>query len=345
MLDRTLTPDLQRGMMQNARRNEVQELRFRRGGPVKAVYSWGEAVLPVDGRPYPVTDRLLRELLDRATGFSPNALRLEESGLYLPLEDGCRMGLCGEALIRDGKLTGLKKIGSAAIRIARERRGIAEDTARRITGNGRVESGLIVSPPGRGKTTFLRDLVRAVSERGFRVSVADERRELSGCGEGGKQMDLGPCTDVLTGCPKIQAIPLLIRVMNPQILAVDELSGPEEVHLAADAARRGVAVFATVHADGVGALSRSARGRMLLRDGVFRWGVTIRAPGIYEWERLDGYVEGAGGLPGDAGVRHVRMGGAAGNAPDAPDQAAAPSGAGVDAGRDGDRDAHRGGAV
>ena len=175
--------------------------------------------------------------------------------------------------------------------------------------------------------------------------MADERRELSGAGEGGKQLDLGPCTDVLTGCPKIQAIPLLIRVMNPQVLAVDELSGPEEVYLAADAARHGVAVLATIHGDGVRTLSRNTRGRMLLQGGAFRWGVTIRALGIYEWERLDGYVEGAGGLPGDAGFRHVRMGGAARDAPDASDQAAAPSGIGVDAGGDGDRDAHSGGAV
>ena len=93
MLERTLPPELRRSIERSLRREEIQELRFRLGSAVKAAYPWGEAALAVNGRPVPVTDELLKELLDRATGFSPYALRLEESGLYLPLEDGCRMEL------------------------------------------------------------------------------------------------------------------------------------------------------------------------------------------------------------------------------------------------------------
>ena len=253
------------------------------------------------------------------------------------------MGLCGDAVMRDGKLCGLRKVRSAVIRIARERRGIAEEAASRLTARGYVESALIVSPPGRGKTTFLRDLIRAVSQRGYRVSVADERRELAG--DDGRSMDLGPCTDVLTGCPKTQAMRLLLRVMNPQVMAVDELSGQEECRLVSEIAGCGVAVFATVHGDSPGSLAGRPGAGWLLASGMFRWGIMIRAPGVYEMERLAVYVENHGGVPCGVGVGHGRLGRPAEYARSDPDPAAAPAGAGTDAGRDGAGYAHGGGAV
>ena len=344
MLDRTLPPELVRALEQLSHRDELQELRFRCGSPVKAVYPWGETLLTIAGRPVPVTDKLIKTLLDRATGFSPYALRLEESGLYLPLENGCRMGLCGEAVVRDGTLTGLRRVSSLVIRVARERRGIAEGAAGRITAPGYPGSVLIVSPPGRGKTTFLRDLIRAVSERGFRVSVADERRELAAW-DGGMQMDLGPCTDVLSGCPKAQAMPLLLRVMNPQVLAVDELAGPAELQIAREAAHCGVALFATAHGADLADLNRRPGYRELFRAGTFAWCITLKTLGTYEMERLDGHVEDHGSVPGCFGVGHGRLGGPAGHAAAAAAPATAAFGAGADAGGDGIGHAHGAGVV
>lgn len=273
------------------KRQTVLELRFRRDRPVTAVYSRGEEVLPGN---ILVTGLVLEELLDRATGFSPYSLKLEETGLYLPVTGGCRLGLCGETVIRNGQIHGLRQISSASLRFARAVWGIAGAAADKLMEGGSMASALIVSPPGGGKTTFLRDLIRIVSERGFRVSVADERREISAMEGGAVRLDLGPCTDVLCGCPKERAIPLLVRAMNPQVIAVDELAGEEEAEAALYAAFSGVAVLATVHGSGKASLMERSLYRKLLESGGFTWLIYPNREGTATMERVGTYDEVSG---------------------------------------------------
>ena len=347
MLPKMLTDELRSAVegLPTNRRKRVMELRLRSGYPVKAVYPWGEEALMRAGSSIMVTDRLLRELLDRATGFSPYTLREEEAGLFLPLEGGCRMGICGEVVMKQGSLSGLRHVGSIAVRFARQIRGVAEETARKITQNGSVESVLILSPPGRGKTTFLRDLIRAVSERGFRVSVADERRELAAAVNGIPQLDIGPCTDVLTGCPKAVAMERLIRVMNPQVLAVDELSGKDELRTAVEASHCGIALFSTVHGSNLSSLMRRKEHQSLLESGCFEWCVTLRDFDTVKIERLNRYAENPGSLLCYTGVPDGWNGGKTWNAAADPAALSAPDGTGTDAGGNGTAYAVRCGIV
>ena len=91
-----------------------------------------------------------------------------------------------------------------------------------------------------GKTTLLRDLIRAVSEGEgcvpLRVSLADERGEVAAMYGGRPQLDVGRRTDVAEGCPKAQGLMLLLRAMNPQVLAVDEITDPADVRAVTEAA-------------------------------------------------------------------------------------------------------------
>ena len=75
------------------------------------------------------------------------------------------MGLVGEAVLTDGgRVRNLKYISGMNIRISHEVKGAADRLLPWVYGEGRLMNTLILSPPGCGKTTILRDLVRQVSD-------------------------------------------------------------------------------------------------------------------------------------------------------------------------------------
>ena len=236
----------------------------------------------------------LETLCDLATEFSRYAAAETLREGYLSVRGGFRVGLCGTAVMKDGANTNLKNFSSAVIRIAREKRGIADELAPKLFPDGEFASTLILSPPGGGKTTLLRDLVRRLSEgvEGCgprRVSLIDERGEVAVMYRGEPQMDVGPHTDVLDACPKALGIPIVLRAMNPLIFAVDEITVREDLKAAAMAAGCGVRLLATIHAAGVEELARKPLYRQLLEDRVFRLAVRIvrtEAGRAYEVEEL-----------------------------------------------------------
>ena len=138
----------------------------------------------------------------------------------------------------------------------------------------------IIGISGGGKTTLLRDLVRRLSEGvgeygSRRVSLIDERGEVAVMYRGEPQMNVGPRTDVLDACPKALGIPIVLRAMNPQIIAVDEITVREDLAAMNMAAGCGVGLLATIHAADVPELLRKPLYRTLLENQVFRLAVRI----------------------------------------------------------------------
>ena len=272
-----------------ADQREAEELRLRAGRPLTVLLPAGERELDALVEP-----EELETLCDLATEFSRYAAAETLREGYLPVRGGFRIGLCGTAVMKDGVNTNLKNLSSAAIRIGRERLGVADELAPQLFREGEFASTLLLSPPGGGKTTLLRDLVRQLS-RGVgdhgprRVALADERGEVAVMYQGEPQMDVGPHTDVLDACPKALAIPMLLRAMNPQIIAVDEITVREDLRAAAMAAGCGVGLLATIHAADVDELRQKPLYARLLRDKVFRLAVRIvrtEAGRRYEVEEL-----------------------------------------------------------
>ena len=143
---------------------------------------------------------------------------------------------------------------------------------------------MVLSPPGLGKTTLLRDLIRGLSDGTeelpcHRVSVVDERGEIAVMYQGIPQMAVGRHTDVLDACPKAAGIPILLRAANPQIIAVDEITVREDLLAMAAAANCGVRFLATIHAAGRQELGRRPLFSQLLKVHVFEKAVTIRREG------------------------------------------------------------------
>ena len=188
---------------------------------------------------------------------------------YFTMRDGCRVGVAG-AFSENGDQYALSAIGSMCIRIARERKGCARKLFECVKSENGISNALIISPPGLGKTTLLRDLARLISESGRIVGIADERGEIAAARFGVPRMDVGARTDVIDGCRKHIAMLNLIRSMSPEVILTDEIGDERDRIAVLEAVRRGVNVIATAHARDMDDLSRGSR-QELLRDGLFEY--------------------------------------------------------------------------
>ncbi len=263
---------------------ETEELRLRRGEPLLLATAEGERDLPSPA----VTGEDLEQVVDQVTDWSRYTAAETIRQGYLTARGGFRVGLCGTAVVEGGQIRRIGDLSSLAIRIPRESLGLAARVLPQLMEEEIFPSTLVISPPGGGKTTLLRDMVRCLSDQyGLRLALADERGELAASYQGQAQLSVGRHTDVMDGCPKSLAIPALLRSMTPQVIAVDEVALPEDVEAMVRAARCGAGLLATVHGDSVEELGQKNLLRPLFE--VFSRAVVIRRQGRerrYEVHRL-----------------------------------------------------------
>ena len=250
-------------------RARAEEIRLRTGRPVSAVLDNTE--VSVGG--VCVTGEHIECLLEAATHASAHTARESVKAGFVTAPGGFRVGLCGRAVISDGAVQGFRGITSASIRLSREIIGLSDSVLANIPPPFR--SSLIISPPGCGKTTLLRDAVRSLSDSGMRVALCDERLEVSAPCGGRAQMNVGIHTDVLEGCPKRLGIPMLLRAMNPQIIAIDEITHPDDCAAITEAANCGVELLATAHAHDENDLRTRPMYRELVDREIFKYVIII----------------------------------------------------------------------
>lgn len=160
---------------------------------------------------------------------------------YIRTSHGHRIGVAGTVVVQNGEIISIREIRSLCLRVSRSHFHCADTLVDVLTQNGCLHNVLICGEPSSGKTSLLKDIIRTLSLRNIAVTVIDERGELSADEEGNN-------ADYLKNVPKIAGMAMATRSLSPQLLVVDELGGEDEIRAVIQAAHRGVATVASIHA-------------------------------------------------------------------------------------------------
>ena len=269
-----ILPPKLRGQLRREDVPQMQEIRLRTGQPLLLLTDRGIKELE-----YTVGNEDISFVINAASRYSPwNSVTAAKGFLTAP--GGHRIGICGDAVLEQGQVRGLRTVTSVCIRVAKDLPGVGRGVDLR-------DNLLILGPPGSGKTTLLRDLIRRISQenRGT-VSVVDERGEIFPQIGGKSCFESGKNVDILTGCPKPQGIEMVLRSMGPEWIAVDEITAAADCAALTQAGWCGVKLIATAHASGVNDLLGRDIYRPLVGTKLFRHAIVLRRDKSMGIERM-----------------------------------------------------------
>lgn len=266
---------------------KIQEIRLRVNQPVR-VLSDREHRLPII-----YGEREMEEIFRYLCHDSVYAYEEERKQGFITVEGGHRIGITGELTTAENGRFIAKYIRYMNIRLAHEHKNIAKKIIGYLyhPNDGAPYNALLISPPGVGKTTLLRDTIRLLSDgaggyKGRNVGVVDERGEIAGAYRGSATLDCGGRTDIVTGGDKQQGISILVRTFAPQVIAIDEIGKNADAEAILHAAVSGCRILATVHGNSIGDIRRKPELERILRLGLIDRFVVLSID-----DRMDRYFE------------------------------------------------------
>lgn len=234
--------------------DRLMEVRLRCGSPLTVIRTDDSFFLSPNGRlthdrgsALTVTAHDIRRGMELITRCSVYAYENEIRSGYITLAGGHRVGLCGDAVTQQGKISHMRSVQALNYRFAREVIGSADKIMNKITDGIVIKNTVIISPPMYGKTTMLRDIARNLSLSGKRVSIVDERCEIAALSFGESPFDLGAGCDILSGVSKADGMLLMLRSMSPDVIITDEIGGDDDFAAIREIKKRGVSIVTSLH--------------------------------------------------------------------------------------------------
>ena len=169
---------------------------------------------------------------------------------------GVRVGISGDLCTDNTQVKGFSRIDGLNIRFGNHISGASDKIMQYLSSNGfpNGKGILVLSKPGNGKTTLLRDLAVNLSSpctiqkntKIFRVCVIDQREEIK-IG----QVFENSCADFLCCADKEFCINLATRVLTPEIIICDEIGTCKEAEQILASVFSGVIFIASAHAQSI----------------------------------------------------------------------------------------------
>ena len=213
--------------------DKLEEIRLRVQRPIILKFSDTDKFIK-----YTVTTEEILSCLQMICENSIYTYQNQISEGFITIKGGHRVGITGSCVVENGKVININYIYSLNFRIARQVVGSSNKLLRYIINlsENTVYNSLIVAPPGAGKTTILRDLIRQIATgikdikfKAINVGVVDERGEIAALYKGIPQNDIGVKTDVIENVHKSIGIRMLIRSMAPKVIVADEIGNNEDI--------------------------------------------------------------------------------------------------------------------
>lgn len=271
----------------------LNEIRFRMDKPV-VVFMNGQAFFLGENG---LTNNVNHAVVASKTMIEDIVYRASECSIYSVNEqiklgfvmaaNGVRVGLAGTIVMENNQIKTIRDFSSLNIRIPHEIRGCCLDAFSDIVTSGGIKNTLVLSPPGCGKTTFLRDFLKQLSSKNYclNVLVVDERGEIACVSDKGQAFDIGNFSDIISFSSKTRAIEHGVRVLSPNLIVTDELAGGDDVEAVIRAINSGVGVVSSIHADSIEMLKRKKDFAPLVENKYFERYVVLsnrKGPGTCE---------------------------------------------------------------
>ena len=283
----TLLPEYYKELILSLPENllkDVREIRFRNGEALtlntkEEIYyltDGGNFTLSYGNNLVKTTERDLQDIVFHLSRRSLHTYQDMIAKGFIPLRGGCKAGVAGRAVLKNGSVYSVSSFNCVNIRVSREFYGCSENIIKSVGED--CKSYLIVGAPLSGKTTILRDLCRYYSGKNrlapLKTAIIDERDEIASRSFGDGP-DVGVHTDVLTLYPKAVGTEIALRTLSPDIIVLDEIGSVEEVQAMLSGMNSGVNFIATAHGSEFSEVLRRPNIKKLVNAGVFKKAIVL----------------------------------------------------------------------